>query len=222
MIREVKVNADQCLGCGNCERTCRGIFRLAYTVHAEAVGRDYEKHQKKLLSAYYSCPVQAIELEGDDPSLQIAWYKALIVEKKKLVGFISQSDILWALTKKSSGNLKNVKAIEISPKKIITIKPDATLTSVIEKMKKMKLERLPVIHENEVVGIITAKDILNFNPEVYPEIEEFSKIRQESEKLKRIKEAEKRREGICEECGSQGILFKANGMLVCENCRDKI
>jgi CBS domain-containing protein len=146
----------------------------------------------------------------------------LIVEKKKLVGFISQSDILWALTKKSSGNLKNVKAIEISPKKIITIKPESLLTVAIEKMKKMKFERLPVIHENEVVGIITAKDILNFNPEVYPEIEEFSKIRQESEKLKRIKEAEKRREGICEECGSQGILFKANGMLVCENCRDKI
>jgi len=146
----------------------------------------------------------------------------LIVEKKKLLGFISQSDILWALTKKSSGNLKNVKAIEISPKKVAIIKPDATLTSAIEKMKKMKFERLPVIHENEVVGIITAKDILNFNPEVYPEIEEFSKIRQESEKLKRIKEAEKRREGICEECGHQGILFKANGMLVCESCKDSI
>jgi len=146
----------------------------------------------------------------------------LIVEKKKLLGFISQSDILWALTKKSSGNLKNVKAIEISPKKVATIKPESFLTVAIEKMKKTKFERLPVVHENEVVGIITAKDILNFNPEIYPEIEEFSKIRQESEKLKRIKEAEKRREGICEECGNQGILFKVNGMLICESCKDSI
>jgi len=82
MIHSVKCNRD-CIGCGNCERTCKGIFRLTYTVHAEAVGRDYEKHQKKLLTAYYSCPVQAIELEGDDPSLQISWYKALIIERKR-------------------------------------------------------------------------------------------------------------------------------------------
>jgi CBS domain-containing protein len=146
----------------------------------------------------------------------------LLAEKKKLIGFISQGDILWALTKKSAGNLKNVKAIEISPKKIATIKPESTLTSAIEKMKKTKFERLPVIKDNKIIGIITAKDILNFNPEVYPEIEEFSKIRQESEKLKRIKEAEKRREGICEECGNHGILFKHHGILVCEVCMNSI
>ena len=146
----------------------------------------------------------------------------LIVKDKKLVGFISQSDILWALTKKSSTNLKNVKAIDISPKKIITVKPESTLDFVIQKMKKTKFEKLPVVRDNEALGIITAKDILNFNPEFYPEIEEFSKIKQESEKLKRIKEAEKRREGICEECGNQGILFKTNGMLVCESCKDSI
>lgn len=146
----------------------------------------------------------------------------IIVENKKLLGFISQSDILWALTKKSQNNLKNVKAIEISPKKVITIKPEATLSSVIEKMKKTKFEKLPVVQNNEVVGIITAKDILNFNPELYPEIEEFSKIKQESEKLKRIKEASKRREGICEECGHDGILFKSHGMLVCESCLNSI
>ena len=146
----------------------------------------------------------------------------LIVEEKKLLGFISQGDILWALTKKSSSNLKNVRAIEISPKKIAVIKPDSKLTDAIEKMKKLKFERLPVVQDNKLIGIITAKDILNFNPELYPEIEEFSKIKQESEKLKRIKEASKRREGICEECGREGILFKSHGILVCESCLNSI
>ena len=61
---------------------------------------------------------------------------------------------------------------------------------------------------------------LNVNPEIYPELEEFTKIKEESEKLKRIKEAEKRRQGTCEECGHEGILFKVNGTLVCESCRD--
>ena len=146
----------------------------------------------------------------------------IIVDKKRLIGFISQGDILWALTKSPRGDLTKIKATDLSPKKTAIIKPDSTVKEAIEKMNRLKFERLPVVRENELVGVITAKDILNFHPEVYPEIEEFAKIREESEKLKRIKEAEKRREGICEECGNQGILFRYNGMLVCESCRDAI
>lgn len=144
----------------------------------------------------------------------------ILVEKKRLVGFISQKDILWALTKKSSEGLKKVRAIEISPKKIAIIKPGCTIKEAIGKMKKLKFERLPVVHENKLVGVITIKDILNFHPEFYPELEELAKIREESGKLRRIKKAGKRREGICEECGNEGILFRVNGMLICESCRD--
>lgn len=143
----------------------------------------------------------------------------LIVDKKKLIGFISQKDILWAITKKPNGDLSKVKAVDISPKKIAIIKPECSIQDALEKMKKLKFERLPVIQEGQLVGMITIKDILSFHPEIYPEIEEFAKIREESEKLKRIKEAERRTEGICEECGHEGILFKINGMLICENCK---
>ena len=147
----------------------------------------------------------------------------LITDKnKKLLGFISEKDILWAMVKKSREDLAKVKAMDISPKKIITIKPNSTVKEAIDRMKKLKFEKLPVILENKLVGVITAKDILNFNPEVYPEIEEFSKIREESEKLRRIKKAEKKSEGICEECGHEGLLFRMNGMLVCESCRDSV
>lgn len=146
----------------------------------------------------------------------------LVVDKTKLVGFISQKDVLWALVKKPNADLTKIKAIDISPKKVITIRPESPIKEAIEKMKKTKFERLPVIKDNELVGMITARDILNFHPEVYPEIEEFSKIREESEKLKRVKKAETGREGICEECGHEGILFRVNGMLVCESCKDSI
>ncbi|VVB83799.1 Inosine-5'-monophosphate dehydrogenase [uncultured archaeon] len=146
----------------------------------------------------------------------------ILVNKKRVVGFISQRDILWALIKKSSIDLTKVKAIDISPRKIAIIAPNCTIKEVIEKMNRLKLERFPVVYENQLVGVITAKDILNVHPEVYPEIEEFAKIREESEKLRRIKKAEQRGEGICEECGHEGILFRVNGMLICESCKDSI
>jgi CBS domain-containing protein len=146
----------------------------------------------------------------------------VIVNNEKLVGLISQKDILWAITKKANMDLTKIKAIEISPKKIAIIDSDCTIKEAIEKMNRFKFERLPVVHKNKLVGFITARDILNVHPEVYPEIEEFAKIREESEKLGRIKKAEARKEGICEECGHEGILFRVNGMLVCESCRDDI
>ncbi len=143
----------------------------------------------------------------------------LIVDKKKLVGFISQKDILWALVKKSKKDLSKIKAVDISPKKIATVKPSLTIKEAITKMKKLKFERLPVIHDNELVGMITARDILNFNPEIYPELEEFAEIREESEKLKRIKKANVPTEGICEECGNHSFLHHEDGMFICETCK---
>jgi len=146
----------------------------------------------------------------------------LLVEKKKLLGIISKKDILWALVKKSKKDLNQIKAKDISPKKIATIKPTATVKEALVKMKKFKFERLPVIQENELIGMITARDIFNFQPELYPELEEFAQIREEAQKLKRIKKSKEKKEGVCEECGNFGFLSRVHGNLICENCRESI
>ncbi|MCK4552976.1 CBS domain-containing protein [Candidatus Pacearchaeota archaeon] len=144
----------------------------------------------------------------------------LLVEKKRLVGFISHMDILWALVKKSKQDLSEIKAIDISSKKIAKISPTRTIEDAINKMKKLKFERLPVLHKGELVGMVTIRDILNFKPEFYPELEEFAEIREESNKLKRIKKRDLIIEGICEECGNYNILHTFNGMLICETCKN--
>jgi len=146
----------------------------------------------------------------------------LLTEKKHLVGIISRKDILWAIVKKSDNNLKEIEAISISPKKIATIRPDSTINEAVEKMKKFKFRTLPVLKEKELVGLITIRDILNFSPEVYPELEEFAQIREEASKLKNIKKAKEIREGICEECGNFGFLTRVHGTLLCEGCRERI
>ncbi len=146
----------------------------------------------------------------------------LLVKNKKLVGIISQKDILWALIKKSKEGLGQIKAIDISPRKIATIRPNAGVREAFEKMRKLKFGRLPVIKESQLVGMITIRDILNFHPELYPEFKEFAEIREETKKLKRIAKAKSRIEGMCEECGNFDILFRVNGQLLCENCREEI
>jgi len=148
----------------------------------------------------------------------------LLVENGKLVGFVSQKDILWALIKKSHADLSKIKAIDISPKKIAIIKPTATIREAIEKMKKLQFERLPVVESGKLVGMITVRDVLSFHPDIYPELEEFIQIREEQEKLKRIKRKDLPviEDGICEECGKRGPLYRSHGMLICESCRNSI
>ena len=121
--------------------------------------------------------------------------------------------------------LSKIKAIELSSRKIATIKPLATIEEAVSKMKKLKFERLPVIHNGELVGVITAKDILTFKPEFYPEIEEYAQIMEEKEKLGRIKSSGEKvifAEGICEECGNKDFLYRKNGMLICEACKNSL
>jgi CBS domain-containing protein len=144
----------------------------------------------------------------------------LLVKDNRLVGFLSRRDILWALIKKSKDDLTDIKAIDISPKKIATLKPNASIQDAMKKMKKLKFKKMPVIHNRELVGLITIKDILNFNPEFYPELEEFRKIKEEAIKLKRIKKIKQTiYEGMCEGCGNHDILSKTDGILVCNSCR---
>lgn len=148
-----------------------------------------------------------------------------IVNNKNLVGFISQRDILWTLVKKPTAELSKIKAKDLSPKKIATLKPDTTLDEAIKKMNSLKFDRFPVVMDKKLLGIVTSKDILNFHPEVYPELEELAKIREEEEKLNRIKKVKEDVvviDGICEECGERDSLYRVHGMLVCESCRDSI
>jgi len=149
----------------------------------------------------------------------------LILDKKNLVGFISQKDILWALTKKSKKDLSKIRAIDVSPKKIATVKPSSTIEEATDKMKKFRFYRLPVVKDGELVGMVTVRDILNFYPELHRELSELELIREEVEKLKRIKKAKGRKvinEGICEECGNRDTLYRVNGMLICSSCMSSI
>ena len=146
----------------------------------------------------------------------------LLAQKSRLVGIISRRDILWALVKKSKNELSEIKAIDISPRKIATIKPNRSLEHAKKKMKKVKLRRLPVIHKGELVGMITMKDIMQFNPDIFPEMQECMQIKDWEDKVKRIKRAQNRAitEGVCNECGHQGLLVEVNGEMVCEDCAD--
>jgi len=145
----------------------------------------------------------------------------LLVENKILKGIITTQDILWAVVKKSKSDLSKIKASDIAPRKTVSIQPDSSVEDAVKKIKKFKFHRLPVVKNGEILGLITLRDILNFYPELNTQFKEMDSIREETEKMKRLENARERavvRDGICEECGERGPLYRINGNLMCSSC----
>jgi len=146
----------------------------------------------------------------------------ILEEKGRLRGIITEGDIIWALTKKSEKELGKIKAREIAPRKLVTINPSADLSNALQKMKRTKYRWLPVIVKGNLIGLLTLKDILRIEPELFDAAVGFMGIREEGEKLKRIKQGDKFKEGMCEECGNFDILYSVDNRLICEACRDSM
>ena len=79
-----------------------------------------------------------------------------VVEDDKIIGIISKRDIRPVL--KSDPN-KTVKDIMTSD--VVTVEEPITAEEALNIAYENKVERLPVLHDGKLVGIITIKDILN-------------------------------------------------------------
>jgi len=146
----------------------------------------------------------------------------ILEENSQLKGIITEGDIIWAMTKKSRRDLGKIKAKEIAPKKLITIKPSADLYDALQKMNKTKYRWLPVTVNKNIIGFLTLKDILRIEPGLFETASEIMQIREESAKLKRVKAGESFKEGLCEGCGEFGILYQVDNRMLCEYCREEM
>ena len=144
----------------------------------------------------------------------------VLKEGQKLSGLITEKDIIWAMTKRSQKDLNKIKAGDVASKKIVTIKPGADLSEALQRMKKLKYRRLPVTVDGNVIGMLTLKDIFRIEPSLFSDINQVEKIREESEKLRRLKGEKWFKEGICEDCGNFDILYKIDNKLMCIACKE--
>ncbi|MEZ0319112.1 MAG: MFS transporter [Pyrobaculum sp.] len=80
-----------------------------------------------------------------------------VVEGGKLVGIISESDVLKIVAKDGGLNKPVAEYVNTNP---ITVNKNATLRDAAELMVKHNIRHLPVVDDGKVVGIISIKDIL--------------------------------------------------------------
>jgi CBS domain-containing protein len=147
---------------------------------------------------------------------------SLIVKSgENLSGILTEKDIIWAVVKKSVRDLSKFSAKDLAKRKVITIKPGADVMDALQKMRREKVRRLPVIENGHVIGMLTMNDILKIDPGLFEMIAENVMVREETEKLKQFSTKARRKEGTCEECGQIDSLYESDGEWVCVGCYNK-
>jgi len=79
-----------------------------------------------------------------------------VVEDEKIVGIITQRDIMFA----KSYDIGGLMTKDLMSRELITVDENALLKSVLALMLDNKIERLPVIQDGELLGLIVYDRII--------------------------------------------------------------
>ena len=142
----------------------------------------------------------------------------LITDKKQVVGMITEKDFVCKVLAKGM-NPNDTMAGDIMEKHLYTITPEADLYDAMVEMRNNEVRRLPVEENGKIIGLLTNKDILKIEPQLFELLAEKMSIREENSKP--IMDFGKYEEGLCESCGNWSYRLKdVDGSKHCPDCRD--
>ena len=142
----------------------------------------------------------------------------LIAKDKLLLGILTESDVIKKVVAEGK-NPEEVKVEEVMTTPAVIIDPYVTLEEAMNTMGKCNVRRLPVIEDNELIGIITQKDISRMSPILHEISREWYDItvRDETFYKKQVFS------GKCEDCGALSPRLKnVDGRLLCDDCIDAL
>lgn len=93
----------------------------------------------------------------------------LVAKDNKLVGIVTERDILSKVVAEDKSSNKTL-VDDIMTKTVITISPNTTLEDAASVMTKYKIKKLPVLQNEQIVGIITATDLIAYEHKLIEKI----------------------------------------------------
>jgi CBS domain-containing protein len=85
----------------------------------------------------------------------------VIDEGDKVRGILSERDVIRVIAKESCASLQGAVA-DAMTRDVIACTSDCTMDSVITGMLKFKVRHLPVFNDGELLGLISARDVMQY------------------------------------------------------------
>jgi CBS domain-containing protein len=139
----------------------------------------------------------------------------------KPLGILTERDLVVRVLAKNV-RADSIKAKEVMTSPLITIEPDATINDAARRMSRLNIRRLGVVYKMNLVGLLSAKDILGVVPELIEIIQERAIIEGANREEEAVKESAPLA-GNCDRCGVwSDDLQPVNGEYLCEDCRVEV
>jgi len=140
----------------------------------------------------------------------------IVAEVNHPIGILTESDIIKKVVCEAK-NPQDVSVEEVMSSPIVVTEPYISLQEALKIMGKCNIRRLPVIENNQLVGIITQRDISRLSPALSEIAHEWSGIEVKDEKYLQSQTFS----GKCEDCSTLSTSLKnVDGRLLCEDCID--
>jgi len=83
----------------------------------------------------------------------------LIIAKGKIVGIVTERDLVRKAMSKNSKIPKSAKVTAIMSSPLVVVNPEATIEEAAQVMADNEVRRLPVVDEKGIVGLVTVSDL---------------------------------------------------------------
>lgn len=139
----------------------------------------------------------------------------VVQEKGRFVGILTERDIARKIV--AEGISTKSKVSKFMDKGLITISPEKDIFDALAMMRDADIRQLPVVQDGKLLGLVTMKDILKIEPDLFEILVQKFDLREEARKpVQRIAE----REGTCQSCGEYSDdLRPEDSSLLCAECR---
>jgi signal-transduction protein with cAMP-binding, CBS, and nucleotidyltransferase domain len=142
----------------------------------------------------------------------------LVKEKAKLSGIATEEDFVRKVVAEGK-DPKKVQMKDIMTHVLHTIAPEKDIFEALMVMRDFNIRHLPVVKDGKLLGLLTMKDILKIEPQLFDMLADAIELREEERKPINTKKSAKD-EGICQLCGnySEKTRKSKDGILVCNKC----
>jgi len=140
----------------------------------------------------------------------------VVVDSGKASGIVTEQDFVRKVMARGK-DAKKVHVADVMISDMLTIAPDVDIYDALVLMRDNNIRHLPVVHDGEMVGFLTLKDVLKVEPQLFEIMVDRFELREEGNKPVHSLSPHI---GECEACGDFSKNLKRDGnALVCEHCQ---
>ncbi len=144
----------------------------------------------------------------------------IIKEEGNPIGIVTERDIVRKVVSERKNPARTqLKDIMSSP--LVWVSRNTDILDAARQMAKLRLRKLVVMHEGQMVGLVSAQDILQIAPHYIEVTRELANLSGEKDDV--LTASIEQASGYCESCKAYSDMLEFHdGALICPDCKERL